>query len=128
MKRCKLKLFYHRRYNSLNLQHKKMEVNLFYSIAGHNTRVLSDNFYLLWRKFATSLIGLKPQRPVKGVKAMAISGLWLGSLYISGWFLWRASACTCMKIWQNKQNKHTLRVNLYICHYTRKKVKRENCQ
>ena len=49
---------------------------------------------LRWRYSATSLMGRKPQRPRNGVSAMAISGLWLGSLYRSGRSLCRSSAWT----------------------------------
>lgn len=39
-----------------------------------------------------SLNGLKPQKPINSLKAIASSGLWFGSGYLSGEEAWRASA------------------------------------
>ena len=60
----------------------------------HTKRETDRHRDLRWRYSATSLMGRKPQRPRNGVNAMAISGLWLGSLYRSGRSLCRSSAWT----------------------------------
>jgi hypothetical protein len=54
----------------------------------------------LERLFEISSRGLKPHKAFMGVNAMAISGLWLASLYWSGnslWSLWAKllSGCAC---------------------------------
>ena len=46
-------------------------------------------------KFATSLTDLNPQSALKVVKATAISGLWLESVYTPGSALCSLSAVIC---------------------------------
>ena len=62
-----------------------------------NTEEFLHNNTLPSKKLRICCFGRNPHMPSNGVKAIAISGLWLSSGYLSGFVAWSSSACFCTR-------------------------------